>query len=972
MKKKLFSCLVFCSMIVGTQMVDASPANPEVFSFKQPSGETFKAQTKGDERFNYVVTEGGIGLEQGDDGFWYYLQQGNTRNAQIPTTLSKSKVGIDTQPSNAADEQTLLQSKRNERELEIEQKEPAIKVKSSKKKDQNLLVLLVEFEDVKLKYSDEDWSRLIFGETAPSLKNYYSMTTNNGIGIDPARETNGSPNDGIIRLTLDGKHPNTGQQLITENQKITRSALEKADQFIDYKQYDTNGNGRIETDELHFMVIVAGQEQSYGNVTEPAVWGHRWALNSLRVTLDDTVLDYYTQFGEKHAARQATLGIIAHEFGHDIGLPDLYNVGFKDENGVTEKQGSGLGYTSVMASGSWGARPGEESGTTPVGLDAYSKSLLGMAVETITTSQSGKLVQSIDEGTPAILKVNSAEEKEYFLIENRQLSGYDEGMKRGNAIHSGGIAIYRINKNYTQNQTAGKQLVTVLEADESTRGYSYYESGGVWNADPFYYVGNNIHNKEQAIKLSKDTNPSSKIADGFGEFDLTIESKSNRNMTVSFSEPIVPVESISIDSENIEINVRDTKQLMAKIVPENASDKEIKWTSTDDSIVSINQEGKLVGKSSGTVTISAINEKFNVKKEIQVTVKSKLGKTAGEAVEYTFEELTSHNLVESKQFQESGWLKLKVPETGYYDVGGSWGFTAVPGYEGKGRIKAEFFQEHSLEQSAGNTNLVNIENSGTGSASVTNKGLPIYYEKDSYMYVKFNLKELSGDCPYIFILKKSKKEGGPILTADENLSLSSEVGAIPNVSTYYKLNKKYKLNITNKIVPTLAPQYKLETSTPNVVTLTKENDVYYMEFKTYGTFKLTLIEQVSGATKDFTDEVRERTNSPLGKTAGEAVEYTFEELTFHNLVESKQFQESGWLKLKVPETGYYDVGGSWGFTAVPGYEGKGRIKAEFFQEHSLEQSAGNTNLVNIENSGTGSASVTNKGLPIYYEKDSYM
>lgn len=534
MKNKIFYGVLLIVIVFFSKNVDAAPANPEIVSFEQPTGETFKAQTKGDERFNYVITESGMVIEQSENGFWYYLQKNNERNNVSSVIMSKAKVAIDKVPNNTVDEKELQYLATEEQEFTVENKETVIKPRSIQKGNHTVLVLLVEFEDIKLTYSDEDWKKIFFEDTAPSLKEYYLRETDDLIGIEPAKETDGVADDGIIRVSLDGKHPNTGANTTIENKKITRSALEKADQYIDYSQYDRNKNNRIEPEELHFVVIVAGQEQSAGSVTEPAIWGHRWSLGTNKVTLDNTVLEYYAQFGEKHAARQATLGIIAHEVGHDLGLPDLYNVGLTDENGVTTKEGRGLGYTSLMASGSWGARPGEYMGTTPVGLDAYSKLLLGMDVETITTSQLGKLVQTLNEGSPTILKVNSINDKEYFLIENRQLSGYDEGMTRNGAIYSGGIAIYRVNENYKKNYSTGKQLVTLLEADEGIRGFSYYGNGGLWNADPFYYLGTGIHGKKQNSILFKDTTPSTEISNGTLEnFLVEVKSSNNSKMYIN-------------------------------------------------------------------------------------------------------------------------------------------------------------------------------------------------------------------------------------------------------------------------------------------------------------------------------------------------------------------------------------------------------------------------------------------------------
>ena len=541
MKKIMCWGILFVSLVAFWQPSEAAPANPEVVTFEQPSGETFKGQLKGDESLNYFLTEQGEVIEKNEkDNYWYYLEENTNRSTSEATKVSTVKVG-DTIPSNTVNEELFIQTS-PKNETFIEQETATSKARIMQKKEQNLLVLLVEFDDVKLKYSDNEWGKLIFGNEAPSLKNYYTTNTKGRIEVVPAEETSGTSSDGIIRVSLEGNHPNTAGNTDERNQKITKQALIKAQLFIDYKQYDTNGNGKLEADELHIMVIVAGKEASYGYANDKTVWGHKWSLqNQQSLTLDGLKFNTYTQFGEVHSNHQATVGVIAHEFGHDLGLPDLYNTGFI-ENDVTIKNGVGLGYTSLMASGSWGRRSyNEDGGTTPAGLDAYSKSILGMGVETITTSVNDKLVQTLDEGEPTILRVNSKNNNEYFLMENRQFSGYDEGMSI--MTYSGGIAIYRVNTNYAGNYTKGKQLVTSVEADEGIRGYSYFSQNQMFNsADPFYYNGTGLHGKEQQVVLSKTTTPSTAITDGSTEnFKVQVKSNPENKMYIDL-QMIEPVE----------------------------------------------------------------------------------------------------------------------------------------------------------------------------------------------------------------------------------------------------------------------------------------------------------------------------------------------------------------------------------------------------------------------------------------------
>src|SRR3954454_9559370 len=64
------------------------------------------------------------------------------------------------------------------------------------------------------------------------------------------------------------------------------------------------------------------------------------------------------------------MGVFAHEFGHDLGLPDYYDTSYGSENST--------GFWSLMSSGSWGSYAEDPSiGTSPMHMDAYAKQYLG-------------------------------------------------------------------------------------------------------------------------------------------------------------------------------------------------------------------------------------------------------------------------------------------------------------------------------------------------------------------------------------------------------------------------------------------------------------------------------------------------------------------------------------------------------------------------------------------------------------------
>lgn len=138
----------------------------------------------------------------------------------------------------------------------------------------------------------------------------------------------------------------------------------------------------------HVMIVHAGvgQEARGGAQGEDAIWSHRGRANFQPPGLplmkgpykfaqhggiqvdpvnDIWILDY-TMMPEN-----GTPGVFSHEFGHDLGLPDLYDTRPKNESE------SSVGFWSIMAAGSWASLADRPLGTTPTHFDAYEKMELG-------------------------------------------------------------------------------------------------------------------------------------------------------------------------------------------------------------------------------------------------------------------------------------------------------------------------------------------------------------------------------------------------------------------------------------------------------------------------------------------------------------------------------------------------------------------------------------------------------------------
>jgi len=329
-----------------------------------------------------------------------------------------------------------------------------------------LLVVRVAFTDATFVSSETTWATKIFGTGTGQLNEYMSEISDGSYQFVAANETDGTVNDGIVTATLSVVHPNPiKEQILTEQ----IAALTLIDSAVDFAAYDTDGNTYITGDELSIMFLFAGQE-SATNGGSSGVWGHASGYASdARPVFDGMSMVSYSRFGERHDGTpdpdwDATIGIIAHELGHEVfQLPDLY------DGTVT----AGIGSFGMMSGGSWGYKAGEKQGETPVHPTGWAKIKMGFINPTDITADGTYTSNDIDSASNNVFKIASGRDGEYFLIENRNYTGYDRALDTlaGDGTFAGGLLITHIDDNirtvwYVGNHS-GNKLVKVEEANNA-------------------------------------------------------------------------------------------------------------------------------------------------------------------------------------------------------------------------------------------------------------------------------------------------------------------------------------------------------------------------------------------------------------------------------------------------------------------------------------------------------------------------
>jgi immune inhibitor A len=219
-------------------------------------------------------------------------------------------------------------------------------------------------------------------------------------------------------------------------QHMARDAAVAADPSVDFGPYDNDGNGFVDA----FIVIHAGAGgEATGNPGD--IWSHKWTFTS-SYTADSTHIFAYLTIPE-----DAKIGVCAHELGHLLfGFPDLYDI---------DNSSEGVGNWCLMGGGSWNG-----GGDVPAHPSAWCKIQQGWASETNVTSRGTVTFADIKSGKTAHRLWHEGQQgSEYFLVENRQRTGYDR------LLPGGGLLVWHIDEGQQDNSNENHYMVGLVQAD---------------------------------------------------------------------------------------------------------------------------------------------------------------------------------------------------------------------------------------------------------------------------------------------------------------------------------------------------------------------------------------------------------------------------------------------------------------------------------------------------------------------------
>lgn len=449
--------------------------SPYPTTMTQPNGDQLTVYIKGNSKIYYLETSDGFTLVK-DDTDDYYKYAEDLNGDLVPSTFIAHNVGARTSAEIAyvkGAEQHLRYTGTKLAQLQAQQLPNQPQLSSGQNGPQGVfpstgnrkaLLILIDYPDQPFTYATTAFDSMtnlvgynVNGQ-AGSFRDYYYDASNGQLTLST---------DVYGWYTADSNRAVYGRGSVNGARPLIRQAVDAAEAAgVDFSQYDGDGDGRVDA----VMVIHSGRgmEETGDNGD---IWSHRSGLGSTyKVTYDGVEIDdYIVQPEALWSSYQITnIGVLCHEFGHALGLPDLYDT--NPNNGGS----AGLGKWDIMAGGTW-----NNGGATPGYFSAWCKEQLGWVTPTVL-SGSGSI--SNMPSKTASYRINTPDANEYFLLETREQKEWDL------YIPGEGLAIYHIISNGTNGDETRKR-VDLEAADGLTEMDDQVNSGN--QADMFPFGANN-------------------------------------------------------------------------------------------------------------------------------------------------------------------------------------------------------------------------------------------------------------------------------------------------------------------------------------------------------------------------------------------------------------------------------------------------------------------------------------------------
>ncbi len=312
-----------------------------------------------------------------------------------------------------------------------------------------LPIIMVSFSDEALTYGPADFDLALFDTTQAtatgSVFDYYQWVSAGRLTLQ-----------GQVVAVVNLPHPKSyyGGNAYGLNRVATPKnlygaiydALQVCDSLVNWSDFDLDHDGYV--DMLWFLHAGLGGESgtdlnSFWSITSRLSGGWR---NGEAFVTSDSVPGSSTQFMRVDRfsslpelsnfvpGARSEIGVYCHEFGHALGLPDLY-----DTSQLGGAANVGPGNWSLMSTGVWGTDG--HSPSFPAHMGAWPMVFLGWIQSSRPTEDSTLTIAPIERNAPVVeFWFQGESNPEHFLIENRQREGFDRNLPEP------GLVVYHVDE----------------------------------------------------------------------------------------------------------------------------------------------------------------------------------------------------------------------------------------------------------------------------------------------------------------------------------------------------------------------------------------------------------------------------------------------------------------------------------------------------------------------------------------------
>lgn len=302
-------------------------------------------------------------------------------------------------------------------------------------------------------------------------------------------------------------------------------ACEAVDGEVNFNDYDWDGDGEVD----QIFILYAGHGEASWN-DKNTIWPHEWNLRSAlgrTITLDGAKIDTYAcscELGIKTSDKSNEecidgIGTICHEFSHCLGLADMYDTSYSGNYG--------MGKWGIMDNGSYNG-----DGYLPANYTSYERWYAGWIQPTeLTEDCQINNMKDLASSGEAYIIYNDNNKNEYYMLENRQLNGWDAGLPNS------GLLILHVDFDanvWKQNlvNSTSRQRCTIFIADNDPNNneagdiYPYGYNNSLTNTSTPAATLNNM-NTDGSKYMNKSIRNITRNSDGTVSFSFENENNSN-------------------------------------------------------------------------------------------------------------------------------------------------------------------------------------------------------------------------------------------------------------------------------------------------------------------------------------------------------------------------------------------------------------------------------------------------------------